>query len=165
MYTAIKYEERVATWQRMVRLRTFTPKAFSRTGWWMLQELQRCGYIDVTPLGWRIARGTACMPREVDPAHWWQRAAWCALRWYPGADLDGKVGAAVGAPVRHLCMRRFARPCTLAARAMATIRPDTRLEPFAGRFLVRKHVGQLHQGYTVAVRFSRCFIHDLPRLF
>ena len=89
MYTAIKYEERVATWRRMVRLHTFTPKAFSRTGWWLLQELQRCGYIDVTPLGWRIARGTVCMPREVDPAHWWQRAAWCALRWYPASvSLD-----------------------------------------------------------------------------
>ena len=23
------------------------------------------------------------MPKEVDPAHWWQRAAWCVLRWYP----------------------------------------------------------------------------------
>ena len=49
----------------------------------MLRDLQKSGYIDVTPLGWRIARGTVGMPREVDPAHWWQRAAWCALRWYP----------------------------------------------------------------------------------
>ena len=83
MNTAINYEERVAVWRRVVRLRTFTPKAFSRTGRRLLQELERRGYINVTPLGWRIARGTACMPREVDPAHWWQRAAWCALRWYP----------------------------------------------------------------------------------
>ena len=89
MNTAINYEERVAVWRRVVRLRTFTPKAFSRTGWRLLQELERRGYINVTPLGWRIARGTACMPREVDPAHWWQRAAWCALRWYPaGVSLD-----------------------------------------------------------------------------
>ena len=89
MFTAINYEERVAVWRRMVRLRTFRPEAFSRTGWWMLRDLQRSGYIDVTPLGWRIARGTAGMPKEVDPAHWWQRAAWCALRWYPaGVSLD-----------------------------------------------------------------------------
>ena len=89
MNTAVNYEERVAIWRRMVRLRTFTPRAFSRTGWLLLQELKAFGYIDVTPLGWRIARGTACMPREVDPAHWWQRAAWCALRWYPaGVSLD-----------------------------------------------------------------------------
>ena len=89
MYTAIDYEERVAIWRRMMRLSTFTPKAFSRTGWWMLRDIQRSGYIDVTPLGWRIARGTAGMPKEVDPAHWWQRAAWCALRWYPeGVSLD-----------------------------------------------------------------------------
>ena len=89
MNTAINYEERVAIWRRMVRLSTFTPKAFSRTGQRLLQELERGGYIDVTPSGWRIARGTPCMPREVDPAHWWQRAAWCALRWYPaGISLD-----------------------------------------------------------------------------
>ena len=89
MFTAINYEERVEAWRRMVRLRTFTPKTFSRTGQRLLKEIQRCGYIDVTPLGWRIARGTACMPREVDPAHWWQRAAWCALRWYPeSVSLD-----------------------------------------------------------------------------
>ena len=55
----------------------------------MLKELEKCGYIDVTPEGSRIARGTACMPKEVDPAHWWQRAAWCVLRWYPaGVSLD-----------------------------------------------------------------------------
>ena len=89
MYTAINYKERVAVWRRMVRRRTFRPEAFSRTGWWMLRELQKSGYIDVTPEGWRIARGTAGMPREVDPAHWWQHAAWCVLRWYPeGVSLD-----------------------------------------------------------------------------
>ena len=89
MYTAINYEKRVAAWRRMVRLSTFTPKAFSCTGQRLLKELERCGYIDVTPEGWRIAKGTACMPKEVDPAHWWQRAAWCALRWYPaGVSMD-----------------------------------------------------------------------------
>ena len=73
----------------MVRLGTFTPKVFSRTGWWMLRDLHSSGYIDVTPEGWCIARGTVCMPKEVDPAHWWQRAAWCVLRWYPeGVSLD-----------------------------------------------------------------------------
>ena len=71
MYTAIDYEERVAIWRRMVRLSTFTPKAFSRTGQRLLKELKECGYIDVTPEGSCIARGTACMPKEVDPAHWW----------------------------------------------------------------------------------------------
>ena len=87
MYTAINYEERVVIWRQLMRLSTFTPKAFSRTGQRMLKEL--CGYIDVTPEGSRIARGTACMPKEVDPAHWWQRAAWCVLRWYPGGvSLD-----------------------------------------------------------------------------
>ena len=89
MFTAINYEERVATWRQLMRLRTFTPKAFSRTGQRMLKELESGGYIDVTPEGSRIARGTACMPKEVDPAHWWQRAAWCVLRWYPaGVSLD-----------------------------------------------------------------------------
>ena len=83
MYTAINYEERVTTWRGMVRLGTFRPEAFSRTGQRMLKELERSGYIDVTPEGSRIARGTAGMPREVDPAHWWQHAAWCILRWYP----------------------------------------------------------------------------------
>jgi len=53
---------------------------------------------------------------------------------------------------------------TFAARAMAPVRPDTRLESFPSRFLVRKHVGRLHQDYAVAVRFSRCFIHDLVYL-
>ncbi len=89
MYTAVNYEERVAIWRRMVRLGTFRPEAFSRTGWWMLRDLQKSGYIDVTPEGWRIARGTAGMPKEVDPAHCWQHAAWCVLRWYPeGVSLD-----------------------------------------------------------------------------
>ena len=83
MYTGVNYEERVAIWRRIVCLGTFRPEAFSRTGWWMLRDLQRSGYIDVTPEGWRIARGTVGMPKEVDPAHWWQRAAWCVLRWYP----------------------------------------------------------------------------------
>ena len=89
MYTAVNYEERVAIWRRMVRLGTFRPEAFSRTGQRMLKELKKCGYIDVTPEGSRIARGTAGMPKEVDPAHWWQHAAWCVLRWYPaGVSLD-----------------------------------------------------------------------------
>ena len=89
MYTAINYEERVAIWRQLMRLSTFTPKAFSRTGQRLLKDLKECGYIDVTPEGSRIARGTACMPKEVDPAHWWQRAAWCVLRWYPaGVSLD-----------------------------------------------------------------------------
>ena len=89
MYTAVNYEERVEAWRRMVRLGTFRPEVFSRTGQRMLKEIEKCGYIDVTPEGSRIARGTACMPREVDPVHWWQRAVWCVLRWYPaGVSLD-----------------------------------------------------------------------------
>ena len=89
MFSGVNYEERVAIWRRMVRLGTFRPEAFSRTGWWMLRELQKSGYIDVTPEGWRIARGTACMPKEVDPAHWWQHASWCTMRWYPeGVSLQ-----------------------------------------------------------------------------
>ena len=89
MKTAINYEERVALWRRMVRLGTFRPKAFSHTGQRLLKELEGCGYIDVTPEGSRIARGTVGMPRGVDPAHWWQHAAWCVLRWYPeGVCLD-----------------------------------------------------------------------------
>ena len=83
MFTAINYEERVAIWRQLVQLPTFTPKAFSHTGQRLLKELKRCGYITVTPEGSRIARGTAGMPREVDPAHWWQHAAWRVLRWYP----------------------------------------------------------------------------------
>ena len=82
MFTAINYEERVVIWRQLMRLSTFTPKAFSRTGQRLLKDL-KCGYIDVTPEGSRIARGTAGMPREVDPAHWWQHAAWRVLRWYP----------------------------------------------------------------------------------
>ena len=89
MFTAINYEERVVIWRQLMRLSTFTPKAFSRTGQRLLKDLKECGYIDVTPEGSRIARGTACMPKEVDPAHWWQRAAWCVLRWYPaGVSLN-----------------------------------------------------------------------------
>ena len=67
MYTAINYEERVAIWRQLMQLPTFTPKAFSHTGQRLLKELKRCGYITVTPEGWRIARGTACMPKEVGP--------------------------------------------------------------------------------------------------
>ena len=99
----------------MVRLGTFTPNAFSPTGQRMLKELERCGYINVTPEGSRIAKGTAGMPKEVDPSHWWQHAAWRVLRWYPeGVSLDHLhmlTEAATG--IRRKELRAWLRLCVL----------------------------------------------------
>ena len=72
----------------------------------------------------------------------------------PGADA--KMLAAIPAAPRHRPTAHDRRCAGRSAmRAMHAFRPALGLEPFPRRFLVRKHVGKLHQVDTFAICLPR----------
>ena len=111
--TLAEYEQRVVVWREMVFRAAFRPENYGAPGRDLIRELDKLGYIDRTPSGWRIARNTPGMPEEVDPAHWWQVGAWTGLRWFPAGispeELHAIVAPSLGVSERAL--RDWLRLC------------------------------------------------------
>ena len=73
-----------------------------------------------------------------------------------GAGANTDVGSAVPAPARHrLRVGNRAGPDRTAIAATVAVRPDMRLEPRDGCFLVIEHLEDLEQHDSTAVRISR----------